>query len=227
MSKDIRAGGLSEALGTLIAKLCYRAADDIGEEFTARIGNWRRGNAIKILENAAEKHALLEKAKTCSAPPRLVHTIIEEGSWTEDDRIHSFWAGLLASSCTKDGTDEGNLVFVNILKQLTSLGAQILDYACDISEKSVTEGGWLASEPVTIERDELVELTGESDIQRLDRELDHLRSLELILEGFNPVNTLANITPSALALHMYVRCQGFVGSPAEYFGIEPPREPAP
>ncbi|MDJ0708923.1 MAG: Abi-alpha family protein [Woeseiaceae bacterium] len=221
MSKGVKAGGFSEAVGTLIAKLCYRAADDLGEELAAYTGKLRQRNALKILEEAAEKHALLEDYENRTASPRLAYHIIDEGSWTEDDRIHSFWAGLLASSCTEDGGDEGNLIFVNTLKQLTSLEARILEYACEQSQKTVTSVGWVMANPLTIRLEDLIALTGESDIHRLDREMDHLRSLELLATGgFSPGSTSADITPSAFALHMYTRCQGYVGSPVDFFGLE-------
>ena len=219
MTNDIRAKGIGEAIGTLIAKLCYRAADDFGNDFAARTGEWRRANALNILQDANKKYELLSFDGSETAPPRLVHHILEEGSWTDDDHVHTMWAGLLASSCTESGDDEGNLIFINILKQLTGLEVFILDYVCENCTKTVSEHGWVAASFSRIERDALVQLTGVSDVQRLDRELDHLRSLELIFEGFNQASTEANITPTALALHMYVRCQGYVGSPIDYFGL--------
>jgi len=46
-----------------------------------------------------------------------------------------------------------------------------------------------------------------------------MRTLGLFPFGIDSEeNTLvADITPSTLALHMYVRCHGHAGSPAEYF----------
>ena len=76
--------------------------------------------------------------------------------------------------------------------------------------------------------DKLVEITGCHDTHRLDRELDHLRAFELIGAGgtfgagggFNMNDTLdASISVSPLALHLYVRGQGFIGSPVEFFDL--------
>jgi hypothetical protein len=64
------------------------------------------------------------------------------------------------------------------------------------------------------------------DVQRLDLELDHLCELGLLVQtgGFQPYlgdqATPIAITASALAMHLYVRCQGFVGPPADYFAKE-------
>jgi hypothetical protein len=137
------------------------------------------------------------------------------------------WAGLLASSCTEDGKDESNLIFINILSQLVGTQVVILDHCCKSCGKRVSKGGWLEPQLLSMTLKELIDLTGISDVHRLDRELDHLRALELIQSGFDPSSTLANVTPSALALQMYARCQGFSGSPIEFLDLHSPKTPAP
>lgn len=69
MSKDISAKNINEAIGTLIAKICYRAADDIGDNFSEKTSQWRQKNALAILERANER--LIHKDG--HAHPRLVH----------------------------------------------------------------------------------------------------------------------------------------------------------
>jgi hypothetical protein len=63
-------------------------------------------------------------------------------------------------------------------------------------------------------------MTGCVDIQRIDRELDHLRALGQFgfLSGF-AAQPFADVRPTALALHLYVRAQGSLQSPVEYFGV--------
>lgn len=66
-------------------------------------------------------------------------------------------------------------------------------------------------------------ISGITDLHRLDRELDHLRALELI-DGGVPVDeegpevTIA-FKPTGLGLNLYVRCQGATESPVVYFGV--------
>ncbi len=74
--------------------------------------------------------------------------------------------------------------------------------------------------------EELQSISEVSDAQRLDREIDHLRSLELLSagsiweqSGFERDSTNAKLTPTGLALHLYVRGQGFRGTPAEYWHL--------
>ena len=39
------------------------------------------------------------------------------------------------------------------------------------------------------------------------------------LEGFHNDSDRADITPSALGLHLYARCNGYAGSPLDYFNV--------
>jgi hypothetical protein len=113
---------------------------------------------------------------------------------------------------------------------LTRMQAKILKYACEHSEKVFWPNGLMTSDFLKATKEELFELTGEKDIQRLDRELDHLCALKLLDGGFHPMgmDLNAGLTPTALALQMYVRCQGERGSPVEYFRLEsiPSERPA-
>ena len=220
MTKEIKAKDISEAIGTILAKLCYPGADELGADLAERTSLWRRKNALNVLEKANKKYDRYAVTGREHAHPRLAHKVVEESSWTDNDYIQEMWAGLLASSCTEEGSDESNLIFINVLSQLTSVQATILNYACERTDKEVTKAGWIiAAGSLTVELDKLVEITGISDFHRLDRELDYMRALELIVGGFDPYSTAANVTPTALGLQMYVRCQGYVGSPVEYFGL--------
>ncbi len=96
--------------------------------------------------------------------------------------------------------------------------AKLIKYACENSTPYKSKGGWIAAHLVEVSSEELKEITGINDLHQLDRELDHLRSLELITSGFHHSTTVADITPHALCLQLYVRSQGYVGSPINYFG---------
>jgi len=132
------------------------------------------------------------------------------------------WAGLLASSCTADGEDD-NWIFVNLLGQLTAMQVCILKYTCEAATKIVLPTGLIAAVGVYRKADELIALTGCADVQRIERELDHLRVLGLIEVGFrargDDKQPEADLQPTALALHLYVRAQGSLQNPIEYFGL--------
>jgi len=75
----------------------------------------------------------------------------------------------------------------------------------------------------TLEEEELEQIAGISDPFRLDRELDHLRTLGLIenqggFATFSPAPR-ANIQPSALALYFYAKCSGHAGTPVDFYDL--------
>jgi hypothetical protein len=97
-----------------------------------------------------------------------------------------------------------------------------LKYSCESARKIICPNGLVVGGHLSVEANSLKELTGIKDIHRLDRELDHLRSLELIGSslggGFSPGKDLiAEIGPTALALNLYVKTQGHNSSPDIYW----------
>ena len=132
------------------------------------------------------------------------------------------WAGLLASSCSKSGDDDSNLIFITLLKTLSKLQARILEYACREASKAVAPNGLIDVDgDVTVDLSQLKRISGEEALHRLDRELDQLRALELITGGFSiGESTQAEITPTPLCVHLYVRCQGSRDSAVVFFKLK-------
>lgn len=186
-----------------------------------KVNEWRARNASRILEKAREKIRARGGVAIEQAHPRLVFVTLDHGSWHDQEEVQELWAGLLASACGPEGGDDGNLIFVTILAQMTLQEIRIFNYTCTASAKTASPAGLIVAEPLECDLPRLQMISGVSDLHRLDRELDHLRSLGLCPHGFSPMDDdlIADITPSSLALHMYVRCQGFSASPLAYFGL--------
>ena len=210
-----------DGASAFLGRICLPAAEEFGLLLQDKVRNWRQNNTVRMIQDAEVKFNKFHENKDKHAHPRLVSKIIEQGSWVDEDIVQGMWAGLLASSCTEDGQDESNLIFTSILAQITSLQARVINYSCENAKIYITPAGWISvDEMLFIELKDLEKITECSDFYRLDRELDHLRALELIHAGFNPQSTNADITPSALALQLYVRSQGYIGSPIDYFGLK-------
>ena len=217
-SLNIATKGTVEGVSAFLSRICLPAAEEFGLLLRDNVSTWRANNAVKI---AAKAQSMVEKRKNnneINAHPKIIYSAIENGSWAEDEFIQNLWAGLLASSCTDKGNDEGNLIFISILAQLTANQAKLISYACENAKTFESEAGWIFAETLNANADDLVKIMGIDDLQQIDRELDHLRSLELINGGFLQGSKTAIITPHALCLQLYVRSQGFIGSPIEYFG---------
>lgn len=211
-------------IGAFLSRICLPAAEEFGFLLKDKVSNWRANNAIKIAQKA-EKILNAKNENDLQGHPKLIMNIINDGSWTDDDVIQDMWAGLLASSCSKDGKDEANLIFINTLNQLTKIEILILDYSCKNSNKYITNAGWIAANELIIPLKSIVEITNIDDLHRLDRELDHLRTLNIIGDsgisgGFNSESTDADITPTPFALHMFARCNGSLKSPIEFYDIK-------
>jgi hypothetical protein len=134
--------------------------------------------------------------------------------------MQSLWAGLLASSCTPDGKDESNIILINLLSQLTSSQAKIISYICQNANTYMGKSGFITTDFFYLEADRLLEISGIDDIHQLDRELDHLRGLELINSGFNLDDRQADVTPHSLCLQLYARSKGYIGSPIDFYGAK-------
>ena len=219
--------GTFKGAGEFLSRICLPVAEEFGLLLRDRVSHWRATQAARIAQQAEAKLAKFGRGAV-QAHPRLVFEAIDTGSWSDDDVIQDAWAGILASSCTEDGKDDSNVVFASLLSQLTGVQLRILNYSVEVTPKYTTKTGLPYAETISIPLNKLIEISGCNDTQRLDRELDHLRAFELIGTGgmlgagggFNMGDTLdASISVSALALHLYVRGQGFVGSPVEYFGL--------
>ena len=211
-----------DGVAAFLSRICLPAAEEYGLLLRDRVRGWRTQNVAAITQAAERKLGDAGAAEGVSAHPRLVNRILEEGSWIEDSEVQEMWGGLLASACSKTGDDDSNLLFVNLLSGLTGLQARILRYACEHARKYKSSSGLIQSSLLEVTAEDLIKLTGEVDLQRLDREMDHLRALELLNQGGFSVEggpLTAGLTPTALALHLYARCQGSRSSPIDYFGI--------
>ena len=146
--------------------------------------------------------------------------------WVDDSTVSNMWAGLLALACSKEGLDDSSLIFINILSQITSLQAKIINYACNTVEVKLSKKGGIYCDMPRVSISKVFGITGCNDIHRVDRELDQLRSLELIGSGiggggFTIELDNADISPQPLALHFYARCQGWACKVEDYYNAQP------
>lgn len=213
-----------EGIEGFLKRVCAPALEEVGLLLKDQVRQWRLNNILRILQKAQGKMEFKDEQLQIKAHPRVALSIIDNGSLNDDDEIQELWAGLFVSSCTKDGQDDENLIFVDLLKQLTVIEAKILKYSCQGARKILHSNGLLTADDYKVSCDELFGLTGIKDIHRLDRELDHLRSLELIGHslgggGFTSTDDslTADISPTALALNLYIKSQGFNDEPVKFW----------
>lgn len=212
------------AAGEFLKRICLPAAQEFGYLLEDQVRAWRVRNMARIAQKAEAQLAARQATNELKAPPRIASAVLDHGSWSDNDDLQSMWAGLLASACTEEADDETNLMFVNLLSQLTHTQAKLVDYAVATCGKRSDPHGLVLAEAFYMTLEDLKRVTGVDDLHRLDRELDHLRGIDLIgapLGGgflFEHVD-VADVTPTSIAIHLYVRCHGSRAAPGDYFKV--------
>ncbi len=228
-------GGIDGA-AAFLSRVCLPAAEELGFALRDRVSVWRARNQIQMLDKANNIHLASGPGSVDRLSPRLAHVAIDAASWIDDEQVQAMWSGLLASSTSPDGRSDENLIFMSLLKQLSSFEVSVLRFAVERSSKHVSRHGLVYSGRLVVSRiDKLQGLFGIEDLQRIDRELDHLSDLGLIGSRHLPVHLRggiemssgqAHLTPTPLALHLYVRAQGSKLSPADYWNLSLPEDEA-
>lgn len=201
---------------------------ELGYMFKDKVRAWRLNNVLRVIEKAKGKLEFDGENLQIQANARVGLSIIEESSKVDDNELQELWAGLFASSCTRDGKDDSNIIFVDILKRLSSVEARVLAYACEHCPKVIYPNGLIVAGTIKVSYTDLVRITGIADVYRLDREFDHLGSLSLFrdsewsIRGFSVEDNsfTADITPSALGLNLYYKTHCFKCSIAEFWKNE-------
>jgi hypothetical protein len=210
-----------------LSRICLPAAEEFGLLLQDKVKTWRADNAAKTIRKAEEKYRKIHGDKNLKAHPLISWRIIENSSWANHDELQEIWAGLLTSTCTEDGEDDSNITFINLISQLTEIQIRILNYSVENASLKLHEYDLITSEELKISMNDLIEITGINDFIRLDRELDYLSALDLIGDSLwggggiliNSSPLKVDITPRPLTIQLYIRCQGYIGGPKDYFGL--------
>lgn len=203
--------------------------EELGYLIKDEVRQWRLNNIVKTLEKAQGKMEFDGKDLNLTANARVGLNIMKGCSEVDNEELQELWAGLFVSSCTPDGKDDSNMNFVDLLRRMSSVEAKIIDYACKNSLKILYPNMLIMSDGLNVSFDTLVGITGTTDIYRLDSELDHMRSIELLVHGdtfegggggftASDAELEANITPSPLALNLYYRTHTTGNTPIEFWG---------
>lgn len=240
---DTATQGFVDAAGAFLSRICLPAAE-FGLLLRDQVSSWRTLNVARIAQKAEKKLRELGTTESKRAHPRLVWATLDNGSWNADDDLREMWAGLIASSCTEDGTDESNLIFINLLAQLTTSEAKLLSHVCLEAQKFSNPVGVVGTHTVELTKERLSEVTGVTDLHQINRELAHLNALGLVKGGFGweevtewtesyshldledqiisvPNFDVANVSPTHLGISLYVRCEGSLLPAAEFFSLSP------
>lgn len=216
-----------EGVSSFLSVVFKPGLEELGFLIKDKVRQWRLNNILRVLDKAKGRMGFDGKELNLTANARVGLSIMEECSTIDNEELQDLWAGLFASSCTPDGKDDSNMNFVDLLRRMSSVEAKIIDYACKNCIKILHPNKLITAEHIIVPFEDLIKIAGTDDLYRLDREMDHMRSIELLVTGgtfsagggFEASNTLdADITPSPLALNLYYRTHSTGKSPIEFWG---------
>lgn len=213
--------GTTEAFDYL-RLICAPAAKEFGLLLGDRVAAMRQRNLVAITLKSKKQAEELGIEENSIAHPRVVAQSLEDGSWSDDERLQGMWAGLITASRAKADPKDTNLIYISKLSKMTSVQAHILEVACQECEKFISSGELVIASRMRFDSIEFAERVGASDIYQLDQQLDSMR-IDGVIEGGIPAtdHKTIDLYPTPFAIYMYVRCQGSVQSPHEYFGLKP------
>lgn len=215
-----------DGISSFLEIVCKPCLEEIGLMAKDQLRAWRLSNIQRILKKSKDKLYFDGQMLQLKANARVALSIINEGSQIDNEELQDLWAGLFSSSCTEDGQDDSNIIFVDLLKRMSVVEARILKYACENCNKLIFPNGLIVADDIKVSFPELKSLTGIDDIYRLDRELDHMNSISLFSTslfgsgpGFNAADDKLDtfITPSALGLNLYYKTHAHNTTPPEFW----------
>ncbi len=217
-----------EGVSSFLGSVFKPGLEELGFMVKDKVRQWRLNNILRVLDKAKGRMGFDGNEINLTANARVGLSIMDGCSEVDNEELQDLWAGLFISSCTPDGRDDSNMNFVDLLKRMSSVEAKIIDYSCKNSKKIIYPNKLIISDSLIVSFENLVNITGTDDKYRLDSELDHMRAIELLVNGgvFTPGggfdasdNKLnANISPSPLALNLYYRTHSTGISPIEFWG---------
>lgn len=219
---------------------------EFGQLLKDRVHYWRQIQLDNIAKKAKGKMERLDLKDPC-VHPKIFAQIIEHSSWCDTETLQDMWAGLLATSC--DEPTDKNSIYVDILSKMSHNEAKLCNHFCANGSWVVSEAENLVDAvPLYPAASDLKQLCGASDFEDVDQALVHLQLLGLIKreaypsdDGYRPSPRILRdytsedasdnkwadaieITPTSLALRLFLKTQGETMRPSEYvrlYGKQP------
>ena len=195
-----------------LRRVCPPADEQITELLHKTLSNVRAANIVEVALRAERLTAEETDAECLVAHSELILKILEHGSWVDVDWLQDLWAGLLATSCTFEGQDESNRVYINLLSKLSPLPTQILTVACAKAMQGMTESAAMTPARLACSAEEIARITRSNNLLKIYKSIGELSELGLVEKNprsASPENPeAAKAVPTQLGLEMFARCNG-------------------
>jgi hypothetical protein len=198
---------LARALG-VFRSICPEVEEEVTRMLRKEFSSARVAGGIRIALMAERLLRPRAEATGLRVPAGLLLHVLEMGSWADEEWTQAMWAGLMASACTREGGDESNAQFAQILSHMAPAHLRILEMACGKAMTAAEEG----TQAVICTIGELtkgLDLTNLTKTLRTVAELgDHGLMAEVRRSPSDPLDTEARTSATRLGLMMYARCHG-------------------
>jgi hypothetical protein len=200
----------------LFRRICPAVTDQVKRLLNTELSNVRVANSVEIALKAEKLLAHEPNADKMFAHPDVILRILESGSWIDVDWMQQLWAGLLATSCTVEGQDDSNLVYIDLLSLLAPIHARILSVACAKAMSVMATSDAPTPHLIASSAEEMARLTGSTNLMKVHRSIAELSDLGLLEKStrasLHSLSTATRTRPTHLGLEMYVRCSGERGA---------------
>jgi hypothetical protein len=203
-----------------LSRVCPRAPEDFAQLFHG-LSNHKIANAVEIAMRADNLLSSEPAPERLGADPSLVIRILEVGSSLDQDWLRNQWGGLLSACCRASGSNETDLLLVDLFAQLTAPQVRIVTSICTRTPKQRLQDGALFANSTGFTIEELACGVSLREAQ-IERDLEILSEIGLVKKGFDDSRALLmsdriDLAPTHLALELHCRCQGHRGSPEEFY----------
>jgi hypothetical protein len=210
-----------------LSRISAPAENEVWNAIHNGFSSQRRAKAIEIALKAESIVESWPDEETLHSVPALVLRILEDASWADDEITKQFWAGLLATACASETKPETHMSLIHAFSQLTMVHVRVFNAACTKAAGILADGKTTAPLRIICAAEEMMKISGSRDIQRMDRDLEHLADLGLLerrvrMRFFAPEEEII-ITPTAAGLELYERCQGPPDATDFPATLDPPR----
>jgi len=199
-------------MALFLYRLCGAGADESILLLGGELDQFRTEVSLQIALGAEKLLASEPGAGAMRAHPQIVANVFKYGSWVQDDLTRQLWIGLLATSCTADAIDDSNIPFVDLLVNVTPIQGTILIAGCEKLLEQTPQAPDHPPARIILAPDEMIQLTDMYDLTRIAENIAYLFNFGLLERNFDFTSYLPtesfDITPSALGLELYKRCQG-------------------
>jgi hypothetical protein len=200
-----------------LCRICRNQAKEAIVMLGGELDKQRVENATEIAFAAETMLASNPDFDRMRAPAPLIATILNHGSWA-DEFTRQLWAGLLVTSCSIEGGDESNKVYVDLLINLTRHQCLIFVGACIRALKLMPGSEHPPQTRIILSPEEMIRMSGKYDVSRIATDVAHLFNSGLLdklidFRSYIPLESF-DITPSRLGLELFERCKGKSISPA-------------